>query len=101
MLVFLLSYTATSIALGQQNIAPYLRSIAPPILACFHDPDHRVRYFACESMYNVAKVGARDLASDWRDVAGRSTGRYADTVKARDRSQRERSSSTSTSCSML
>lgn len=52
---------ACRIALGQQNIAPYLGHIAPPILACFHDPDHRVRYFACESMYNVAKVGRRPL----------------------------------------
>lgn len=46
-----------SIALGTQNISTYLVTIAPPILACFHDPDQRVRYFACESMYNVAKVG--------------------------------------------
>ena len=50
-----------SIALGTQNISTYLVTIAPPILACFHDPDQRVRYFACESMYNVAKVGLLSL----------------------------------------
>lgn len=27
-----------------------------PILACFSDADLRVRYYACESLYNVVKV---------------------------------------------
>lgn len=43
--------------MGQRNLVMFLDDIAPPILASFHDADHRVRYFACESMYNVAKVG--------------------------------------------
>ena len=29
--------------------------IVPPILACFSDQDARVRYYACESLYNIAK----------------------------------------------
>lgn len=28
----------------------------PPVLLCFADQDSRVRYYACESMYNIAKV---------------------------------------------
>ena len=28
----------------------------PPVLMCFGDQDSRVRYYACESMYNIAKV---------------------------------------------
>ncbi len=28
----------------------------PPVLVCFADQDSRVRYYACESMYNIAKV---------------------------------------------
>lgn len=40
------------IALGPK-IAQYLGAIVPPVLACFNDPDSKVRYFACESMYNV------------------------------------------------
>lgn len=27
-----------------------------PLLACFTDTENRVRYFACESLYNIAKV---------------------------------------------
>lgn len=41
-----------SIALGPK-IADYLGAIVPPVLACFNDADSKVRYFACESMYNV------------------------------------------------
>ncbi|KAK4702148.1 vacuole morphology and inheritance protein 14, partial [Phenoliferia sp. Uapishka_3] len=49
-----------SIALGP-HIAQYLGGIVPPILACFNDPDSKVRYFACESMYNVAKVAKGEI----------------------------------------
>ncbi len=28
----------------------------PSVLACFSDPDSRVRYYACESLYNIVKV---------------------------------------------
>ena len=50
-----------SIALGFANIPPHLPFIVPPILACFTDPDSKVRYFACESMYNVAKVAKGEI----------------------------------------
>ena len=32
----------------------------PPVLSCFTDQDSRVRYYACESMYNITKI-ARGL----------------------------------------
>lgn len=34
---------------------PLLQRIVPPILACFTDQDARVRYYAIESLWNVAK----------------------------------------------
>jgi vacuole morphology and inheritance protein 14 len=37
-------------------VSAYLESIVPPVLMCFADQDSRVRYYACESMYNIAKV---------------------------------------------
>lgn len=64
-----------SIALGQHHIAPYLGEMCPPILACFHDPDNRVRYFACESMYNVAKVRVFETFSKPKALACRQTQR--------------------------
>lgn len=33
----------------------HLRQIVPPILASFTDQDARVRYYACEALYNVGK----------------------------------------------
>lgn len=33
----------------------------PPVLACFADQDARVRYYACEAMYNIAKVAKGEI----------------------------------------
>ncbi|MCO5565034.1 hypothetical protein L7F22_018704 [Adiantum nelumboides] len=51
----LIGLAGVAIALGIE-IAPYLQTIVPPILVCFADPDSKIRYFACESFYNIAKV---------------------------------------------
>ena len=34
----------------------YRPDLVPSVLACFSDPDSRVRYYACESLYNIVKV---------------------------------------------
>jgi len=34
----------------------YLNKLVPPVLKCFGDQDSRVRYYACEAMYNISKV---------------------------------------------
>lgn len=44
-----------------QDVARYLEEIVPPVLACFSDQDARVRYYACESMYNIAKVAKGEI----------------------------------------
>ena len=44
-----------------QEVARYLEEIVPPVLACFSDQDARVRYYACESMYNIAKVAKGEI----------------------------------------
>lgn len=44
--------------LGEPSQAQ-LSQIVPPVLASFTDQDSRVRYYACEALYNIAKV-ARD-----------------------------------------
>lgn len=38
------------------NLDRYLPTIILPILRCFEDSEGRVRYYACESLFNVAKV---------------------------------------------
>ena len=35
---------------------PNLHDIVPPVLRCFTDADQRVRYYACEALYNIAKA---------------------------------------------
>ena len=33
-----------------------LPELVQPVLVCFDDQDARVRYYACESLYNISKV---------------------------------------------
>ncbi|XP_078161333.1 ARM repeat superfamily protein [Carex rostrata] len=35
---------------------PHLENIVPPVVESFGDHDSRVRYYACEALYNIAKV---------------------------------------------
>lgn len=34
----------------------YLASVVPPVLNALVDADARVRYYACEALYNIAKA---------------------------------------------
>ena len=52
----------------QDEVARYLKSIVPPVLACFGDQDARVRYYACESMYNIAKVAKGEILVFFNEV---------------------------------
>ena len=52
----------------QEEVAPYLHEIVPPVLACFTDQDARVRYYACESMYNIAKVAKGEILIYFNEV---------------------------------
>ncbi|GES94101.1 ARM repeat-containing protein [Rhizophagus clarus] len=63
----LIGLAAASIALGP-DVAAYLDDIVPPVLACFADQDSRVRYYACESMYNIAKVSKGEILRYFNEV---------------------------------
>lgn len=39
----------------------YLHRIVPPVLALLVDQDSRVRYYACEALYNIAKFARNDF----------------------------------------
>ncbi|KAJ3327517.1 hypothetical protein HDU76_011659 [Blyttiomyces sp. JEL0837] len=64
----LIALAAASIALGSVDLIQHLDIIIPPILACFADPDSRVRYYACESMYNVAKVARAEILKFFNEI---------------------------------
>ncbi|CAI5755959.1 unnamed protein product [Candida verbasci] len=52
---------SVSVALGSFAIAYFLKDIIKPIFATFKDTDARVRYYSCESLYNVAKIARGEI----------------------------------------
>eukprot|EP00899_Mesostigma_viride_P002488 jgi/Mesvir1/1223/Mv17708-RA.1 len=51
----LIGLAAASVGLASK-CPTYLQMIVPPVLKSFSDQDGRVRYYACEALYNIAKV---------------------------------------------
>lgn len=51
----LIGLAAATVGLANHHDA-YLAVIVPPVLRSFTDQDSRVRYYACEAFYNIAKV---------------------------------------------
>jgi vacuole morphology and inheritance protein 14 len=42
------------VAIGvAEKVGPYLDRIVLPVVACCKDPDGRIRYHGCESLYNM------------------------------------------------
>lgn len=41
---------------GLQDSGLYLKELIEPVLTCFNDSDSRLRYYACEALYNIVKV---------------------------------------------
>lgn len=56
----LIGLAAASIGLGG-DIISYLPYLVKPVLNCFEDPDSRVCYYACESLYNITKVARHSI----------------------------------------
>ncbi|KAJ8747719.1 hypothetical protein K2173_012669 [Erythroxylum novogranatense] len=51
----LIGLAAATVGLSGEA-AQHLEQIVPPVLNSFSDQDGRVRYYACEALYNIAKV---------------------------------------------
>lgn len=64
----LIGLAATAIALGQNEVALYLQDIIHPVLACFGDQDAGVRYYACESLYNISKVAKGEILLYFNEI---------------------------------
>lgn len=56
------------VALGSIAIAYFLDKIIKPIFATFKDTDARVRYYACESLYNIAKIARGEILVYFNEV---------------------------------
>ncbi|KAF9969664.1 hypothetical protein BGZ73_007910, partial [Actinomortierella ambigua] len=73
----LIGLAATSISLGP-HVSTYLDIIVQPVVTCFADPDNRVRYYACESMYNIAKVARGSILRYFNELFDSLSKLYAD-----------------------
>ncbi|PWZ04770.1 hypothetical protein Zm00014a_017495 [Zea mays] len=56
----LIGLAAVTVGLTSEA-AQHLEQIVPPVLTSFLDQDSRVRYYACEALYNIAKVVRGDF----------------------------------------
>ncbi|XP_067003163.1 protein VAC14 homolog [Anabrus simplex] len=63
----LIGLAAIAVALGKDT-SQYTEELINPILACFSDSDLRVRYYACESLYNVVKVARGSVLVHFTDI---------------------------------
>lgn len=45
----------------EHSIEAYLQLLVPPVLLCFDDQESRVVYYACETLYNIAKVARSSI----------------------------------------
>nr|CAD7585743.1 unnamed protein product [Timema genevievae] len=63
----LIGLAAIAVALGKES-SLYIGDLIHPILACFADSDPLVRYYACESLYNVSKVARGSVLVHFTDI---------------------------------
>lgn len=63
----LIGLAAIAVALGKDS-SEYVEDLVNPILVNFSDSDLRVRYYACESLYNVIKVARSSILPHFGSV---------------------------------
>ncbi|XAR63679.1 hypothetical protein NMG60_11023704 [Bertholletia excelsa] len=65
----LIGLAAATVGLTSEA-AQHLEQIVPPVLNSFLDQDSRVRYYACEALYNIAKVVRGDFIIFFNQIFG-------------------------------
>jgi len=73
----LVGLAATAIGLHSAT-SNFLHVLLPPVLHCFDDPESRVRYYACESLYNMAKVSRQSILAYFSTIFEGLTKLFAD-----------------------
>eukprot|EP01035_Chromulina_nebulosa_P017430 gene17430-22982_t len=63
----LIGLAATAIGLTT-DIDKYLQLLIPPVIECFDDPESRVCYYACESLYNISKVARTSVLKYFNQI---------------------------------
>jgi len=63
----LIGLAAMAIGLGKETDS-YTEDLIMPVLTCLSDADSRVRYYACESLYNVVKVSRESVLPLFNEI---------------------------------
>lgn len=61
-----------------KELPHFLQELVEPTLALFHDEDPRVRYYACESLYNISKVAGDTVLLHFNPIFDGLSRLYAD-----------------------
>mmetsp|Transcript_88456 Transcript_88456/g.245644 ORF Transcript_88456/g.245644 Transcript_88456/m.245644 type:complete len:743 (-) Transcript_88456:31-2259(-) len=68
-----------SVAIGLEvEIAQFLPPLVLPVLELFKDEDARVRYYACEALYNITKVASESVLPHFNEIFDGLCKLYAD-----------------------
>jgi len=73
----LIGLAAAAIALMDETTV-YLTTLLPPVLKNFEDSEARVRYYACEALYNITKVARADILLYFNEIFDGLCKLYAD-----------------------
>lgn len=73
----LIGLAAAAIALMDET-TKYLTTLLPPVLKNFEDSENRVRYYACEALYNITKVARADILLYFNEIFDGLCKLYAD-----------------------
>ncbi|CAK0870417.1 unnamed protein product [Prorocentrum cordatum] len=58
-----------SVAIGlDSEVGKFLQQLVDTVLKLFEDGDNRVRYYACEALYNIAKVARGSVLAHFNDI---------------------------------
>ena len=63
----LIGLAAMAIGLSKDS-GDYVSELVNPVLSCMDDSDSRVRFYACESLYNVNKVTRDHILPLFNDI---------------------------------
>ena len=63
----LIGLAAMAIGLSKDS-GSYVKELVNPVLSCMDDSDSRVRFYACESLYNVTKVTRDNILPLFNDI---------------------------------
>ena len=60
------------------DIGNYISLLLPPVLTCFDDNEARIRFYACEALYNIVKAARSEILMFINEIFSSLCELYAD-----------------------